>query len=230
MTKILLVEDDKDLTIVIKEWLEGQNFVLDIAFDGRAGQEYLLQGDYDVIILDWDLPGISGLDICRRYRDAQGSAPILMLTGKNQIIEKEIGFESGADDYLTKPFDMRELSARLKALARRPRTTVSERLKAGDIELDPFKHKVYKRGKEIHLLPKDFAVLEFLMKRPDEVFSAEALLQRVWNFDTEASNDAVRTSIKRIRKLIDTSDDESKSMIENVRRIGYRLRVDVNSE
>jgi DNA-binding response OmpR family regulator len=225
VTKILLVEDDKDLAVIINEWLTGQKFSLEVSHDGREGYEYLQQGHYDVAILDWDLPGISGLEICRRHRDANGLTPILMLTGKDHIIEKEQGFDAGADDYLTKPFNMRELSARLKALSRRPPTTVTHLLKAGVLELDPIKHKIFKAGKEIHLLPKDFSLLEFLMRHPEEVFSSEVLLQNVWNFDTEASPDAVRTSVKRLRKMIDSSDDEQSSMIENVRRLGYRLKL-----
>jgi DNA-binding response OmpR family regulator len=225
VTKILLVEDDKDLATVITEWLIGQKFSIDIAYDGREGYEYLQQGHYEVVILDWDLPGMSGLEICRRHRLANGLTPILMLTGKDQIIEKEQGFEAGADDYLTKPFNMRELSARLKALSRRPPTAATNVLKIGDLALDPTKHKILKAGKEIHLLPKDFSLLEFLMRHPEEIFSSEVLLQNVWNFDTDATPDAVRTSVKRLRKMIDNNDDEQSSLIENVRRVGYRLKL-----
>lgn len=224
MTKILLVEDDKDLTVVIDEWLQAQNFTLDIAHDGREGYEYLRSGHYDVVILDWDLPGLSGVDICRKYRAANGTTPILMLTGKGQIVDKEKGLDSGADDYLTKPFSMRELSARLRALARRPAAIVSDVLRVGDLELDPVRHILLKAGKDVHLLPKDFALLEFLMRHPGDVFSSESLLQRVWNLDTEATTEAVRTSVKRIRQVIDAGADENTSMIENVRRVGYRLK------
>lgn len=224
MTKILLVEDDKDLTQVISEWLMSQNYGLEIAHDGLSGYEFLRQGHFDIAILDWDLPGMTGMEILKKYRSNKGTIPILMLTGKSAITEKEEGLDSGADDYLTKPFSMRELSARLRALARRPSDTLTEVIKVGALELDTVKHKVFKGGKDIHLLPKDFALLEFLMRHPEEVFSSDTLIQRVWNFDSEATSDAVRTSIKRIRKKLDDSEDEDQSIIENVRRIGYRLK------
>jgi len=224
--KVLLVEDDKDLTVIVQSWLQSENYALDIAYDGRDGYEYVRQGHYDVIILDWDLPGMSGVDICKKYRAANGTAAVLMLTGKSQISDKELGLDSGADDYLTKPFNMRELSARLRALMRRPTMAVSNVLAAGELKMDPLKHRLTKNGVDIHLLPKDFSLLEFLMRHPDEVFSTEALLQRVWNLDTESGSNAVRTSVKRLRKMLDDSDDEEKSIIENVRRIGYRLRIE----
>jgi two-component system, OmpR family, response regulator len=223
--KILLVEDDKDLALLVSEWLHAENYSLDIAHDGKEGYEFLRQGHYDVVILDWDLPRMSGLEICQKYRSNKGVSPILMLTGKSQISEKEQGLDAGADDYLAKPFHMRELSARLRALGRRPTTVVSNVLTVGNLELDAVKHRLSKDGADVHLLPKDFALLEFLMRHPDEIFSSEAILQRVWNLDTEATSDAVRTSVKRLRKKLDESDDEDSSIIENVRRIGYRLRV-----
>jgi two-component system OmpR family response regulator len=178
-----------------------------------------------VVILDWDLPRMTGVEICSKYRANKGVTPILMLTGKSQIADKEQGLDAGADDYLPKPFHMRELSARIRALGRRPTTVASNVLTVGSLELDPTKHRLCKNGQDIHLLPKDFALLEFLMRHPDEIFSSEAILQRVWNLDTEATSDAVRTSVKRLRKKLDDSDDEDNSIIENVRRIGYRLKI-----
>jgi two-component system phosphate regulon response regulator PhoB len=177
-----------------------------------------------VIILDWNLPGLSGVEICRRFRAMQGSTPILMLTGKTQPNEIEQGLDAGADDYLKKPFIMSELLARLRALSRRSGTVVSTVLKIRNIELDPVKHRVKKDGREVHLLPKDFSLLEFLMRHPDEIFSPEALLRRVWDLDAEASTESLRTAVRRIRRVIDDSDDESDSLIENVRRVGYRLK------
>ena len=224
MPKILLVEDDKDLALLVSQWLQSENYSLDIANDGMEGYEFLRQGHYDVAILDWDLPRMSGVEIVLKYRAAKGITPILMLTGKGAISEKEEGLDAGADDYLPKPFHMRELSARLRALTRRPTTTVSKILTVGNLELDIVKHRLSRDGVDVHLLPKDFALLEFLMRHPDEVFSSEALLQRVWNMDSETTSDAVRTSVKRLRKKLDESENEEESIIENVRRIGYRLR------
>ena len=224
MAKILVVEDDRDLALSIKEFLSAQQISAELAFDGNAGYEYIRQGQFDVIVLDWDLPGMSGIDICRQYRASQGSTPILMLTGKGLIGDKEKGFDAGADDYLTKPFNMRELCYRVKALARRQGAALNLTLQFKDIELDPSAHKVWKAGKPVHLLPKDFALLEFFMRYPQEVLSSEAIVQRVWSFDSDVTAGAVRTSILRLRKKLDDSDDEDSSFIENVRKIGYRLR------
>ncbi len=224
MPKILLVEDDKDLAKVVTEYLKSEHFTYEVAYDGLSGHEFLIQGHFDLIILDWDLPGMSGVEILKEFRSANGVTPVLMLTGKKEINEKEEGLDTGADDYLTKPFHMRELTARLRALLRRPTQSVSNTIKVGNLEMDPLKHKLYKDGKDIHLLPKDFSLLEFLMRHPDEIFSNEALIQRVWSFEAEATSDALRTSVKRLRKKLDDSDNEDESIIETVRRVGYRLR------
>lgn len=225
MAKILLVEDDKDLSLTVRKWLEAQNYAVDTAFDGTEGYEYLKRGRYEVIVLDWQLPGMTGVELARKFRGEGGATPILMLTGKGKVEDKEEGLDAGADDYLTKPFNMRELTARIRALLRRSPTPAGQSLKVGQIELDPQKRLLKKNGVSVHVVPKDFAVLEFLMRYPGEVFSAEALLQRVWSFDSEASTDAVRTSVKRLRKALDDGADEKNSCIENVRTLGYRLRV-----
>jgi len=227
MPKILMVEDDRDLAFLVEEWLTSQNYSLDICHDGIEGYEYLRQGNHDIIILDWDLPGMSGVDICRKFRQNGGTTAILMLTGKTRIDDKEVGLDAGADDYLSKPFHMRELSARLRALSRRPAgTSVGSTLKVGSLELDFVSHKFFKNGVEIHLTPKEFAFLELLMRRPGEMFSTDAILQRVWSFDTEATSDAVRTAVRRLRQKLDDSADEAESIIESHRKVGYRLRTD----
>ena len=223
MPKILLVEDNKDLTTLINVSLK-QDYAIDIVHNGGEGLECLRTGRYDVVILDWELPELSGPEICRQFRASGGTTPVLMLTGKSHIAEKEQGLDAGADDYLTKPFDMRELAARLRALARRPAARPSAALTFLDLHIDPVRHSLKKGDEEIHLLKKDFALLEFLMRYPEEIFGTETILERVWSYDSEVTADAVRTSIKRIRKALDQSADESESIIENVRRVGYRLR------
>lgn len=222
MPKILIVEDDKDLALMIQEWLSADNFGLEVVHDGKAGWEFLRQGYYDAVVLDWELPGMSGVEILKKFRGIKGTTPILMLTGKGQIQDKEEGLDSGADDYLTKPFSMKELSARLRALMRRPRAIATSTIKIGDLEMDLTSHQVTKGGQALHILPKDYALLEFFMRNPNQVFSTEALLQRVWNVDSDAGSDALRTAIKRLRKLIDDNEDET-SMIENIPKVGYRL-------
>jgi DNA-binding response OmpR family regulator len=195
-----------------------------ISYDGEEGQ-YRIENDvFDVIVLDWDLPKITGLEILKRFRMKKGTTPIIMLTGKGTISDRESGLDGGADDYLTKPFSLRELSARIRALLRRPSEVKSNVLTVGKFILDPVKHRVTKNGEEMQLLPRDFALLEFFMRNVDVVFSTDALLQRVWEDDTDATSDALRTAIKRLRKKLDDGEDETKSVIENIPRVGYRMR------
>lgn len=224
MPQILFVEDDKDLSAVVNEWLTADGYTVEVAHDGLTGWEFLRQYNYDVVILDWNLPGLSGPAMCGRYRAAGGVAPVIMLTAKSQITEKVEGFDSGVDDYLTKPFNLKELSARLRALLRRPQAVVTNTITNGYLELDVVKRRITKGGVEIHLLPRDFELLEFMMRHLDEVFSSEALLQRIWGSDAEATSDALRTSIKRLRQKLDVGDSDAQSFIENIPRVGYRLR------
>jgi DNA-binding response OmpR family regulator len=222
MSKILLVEDDAELTAMIAEWLSFERHIVEVVHNGRDGLDRLRNCQYDVVILDWSLPDLSGLEICRQYRGAQGITPIIMLTGRGSVSDKEAGLDSGADDYLTKPFNMKELSARIRAMLRRSTAQPSNVLKSGELVVDPGKYKVLKNGVEIQLLPREFALLEFFMRHPDEVFSAEALLQRVWHSESEATSDALRTCIKRLRQKIDMNDDDS--IIQTIPRVGYRLK------
>ncbi len=224
MAKILVVEDDVDFALTVEHALTTANHTVEMAHDGDSAMEYLRQGQYDIIILDWQLPDIEGIEILTKFRARGGSTPVLMLTGKSQIRDKEVGLDGGADDYLTKPFDSRELAARIRALLRRQTVAPSSSLSMHDLVLDPNKHRLTKGGKEVHLQPRDFALLEFLMRHPDEIFSSEALLTRVWHQDSDASSAGLRAAIVRIRKAIDTDGDDSKSLIENVARVGYRMR------
>lgn len=224
MPRLLIVEDDVDLVDMIVEWLAAE-YEVDKAYDGDEGLAMLKDSKYDVIILDWSLPKLSGLELLRQFRQAGGQTPILFLTGKATVADREKGLDGGADDYLVKPFSLRELNSRLKALRRRGELVVNEVLKCGDVILDVGKHRVQKGAMPVHLLPKEFALLEFLMRHPDQVFSADNILARVWSTDSETGGNAVRTAIKRIRqKLDDEGCDESQSIIQNIPRVGYRLK------
>ncbi len=224
MAKILLVEDSREMASTIVTWLNAEHYDVVHSLDGLEGLDLLKFESFDVAILDWELPGMSGVEICQEYRKGGGTIPVLILTAKQAINERTTGLDAGADDYLTKPFALRELSARLRALLRRPAEVKSNVLEVGQISLDTVKYRILKNGKEVQLMPRDFALLEFLMKNVDHVFSAEALLARVWAGDSEASPSALRTAIKRIRQKLDDSDDEGNSIIENIPRVGYRLR------
>lgn len=225
MAKILVVEDDEDFANTIVDGLSLERFTVEHSASGTDCIELLKLAEYDVIVLDWQLPGMTGIEVLKQFRAQGGKTPILMLTGKGEIQDKEKGLDTGADDYLTKPFDMRELVARIRALLRRTTVATSNTLTVRDIVLDPGKHRVTKGGKEVHLLPRDFALLEFFMRHPDEVFPADTLLARVWQYDSEASPEGLRAAIRRIRKAVDGGEDLSQSIIENISRVGYRLRV-----
>lgn len=222
MAKILVVEDDENLATVVHDWLTHQNNVVETVDTGAKAQELLDLYEYDVIVLDWGLPDIQGIDLCQKFRANGGQTPILMLTGKREIDEKEQGLDSGADDYLTKPFDVKELSARLRALLRRPTAINDNVLRAGDLCLDPVKYKVTKNGEEVKLYRKEFALLEFLLRHPNKIFSPESLLDHVWNSEAGVGPETVRTSIKRLRQQIDVEGQPS--LIENVRGVGYKLK------
>lgn len=214
--------------MVVSERLSAEGHSLEMVHNGEEASEYLRMGNYDLVVLDWSLPGCSGVDVLRRYRAQGGQTPIIMLTGNATIREKEEGLDSGADDYLTKPFSTKELSARVRALLRRPPAIAPETIKISDLELDPVSHKVRKQNVELHLQPKDFALLEFFMRNAGVVFSAESIIQRVWGHEPNASIDGLRTAIKRIRQKIDagSGDDDANSLIETIPRVGYSMRKD----
>ena len=221
MSKILIVEDDRQLSQLVVDWLQGEGHTIDPIFKGPEGLERLKFYKYDVVILDWELPGLSGPEICQQYRSGGGATPILMLTGKKEIEEKETGLDAGADDYLTKPFHLKELSARLRALLRRPAAVNKTVLTAGGITLNPSSRQVFRGDEEINLQPKELALLEFLMRHPNQPFSSEAILDRVWSSESDAAPDTVRIQIMRLRHKIDTEGQES--MIRTVHRVGYML-------
>lgn len=221
MAKILVVEDEFYLSEPVREWLVHENHTVEVVADGLEALEYLKIYKYDLVVLDIMLPGMNGVDICRQFRAGGGQTPIIMLTSKAALDDKERGLDSGADDYLTKPFHLKELAARIRALLRRPAVPQGNVLRISDIELDPRASRVTKGGEEVRLLPKEFSLLEFLMRHPNQVFSAEALIDRVWQSDTEAYSDTVRTHIKTLRKKLDTEGQPS--IINTVHGVGYKL-------
>lgn len=221
MPKILLVEDDPDMQFAVQNGLRRESYTVEVAGDGVEALERLAVFQYDLILLDLELPKLSGYEVCRKFRTAGGKAPILMLTGLSAVNEKESGLDSGADDYLTKPFDMRELLARIRALLRRGQLkSASTILKVGELELNTVTRKLLRGGTEVYLVPRDFELLELLMRYPDEIFSSEALMERVWHNDKDLSQDALRSSLRRIRRKI--GDDDCR-IIENIPKVGYRL-------
>lgn len=228
MSKILLVEDDAGLGPRIAEYLTLQHHKVEIANTGTDADELLRVASFELLILDWDLPGLPGIEVLKRFRSNGGQTPVLMLTGKDELTDIEAGLDGGADDYLVKPFAMRELAARVRALTRKSSGTYSATLKIGSLEVDSNAHRVTKGGAELKLQPQEFALLEFLLKHPSEVFSIEALQQRLWSSDSNASPDSVRVCITRLRNKIDEA--EGKSYIRTVHRLGYQIETDYESQ
>jgi DNA-binding response OmpR family regulator len=224
MGKILVVEDEADLAKLVRNWLEREKHLVEVTDNGADALTHLQVSKFDVVILDLMLPELSGMEVCRRYRQTKGKTPILMLTAKNSVEDKEAGLDAGADDYLTKPFNMKELAARVRALIRRASDHPNNMYNLRDIEIDASEFRVTKAGAEIHLLPKEFRLLEFLVRHPHQVFSAEDLLASVWESDTSALLDTVRGHVKRLRKKLDTPGETS--IISTVYGIGYRIELD----
>lgn len=221
MSKLLIVEDDVNLVNMVAEYLRSEHHVVEAVHDGEIALDLLRTYVYELVILDLGLPDISGLTVLKQYRGMGGTAKVLILTGKDKIEEKEIGLDSGADDYLTKPFHVKELMARVRALLRRPVQTLSDELKAANVTLYPRDHKVMKDGVELNLSPREFALLEFFMRYPNQLFNADALLDRVWKSDSEASPDTVKVAINRLRSKIGT--DANSPVITNIFGVGYKL-------
>lgn len=221
MAKILLVEDDLDLANNVCDVLKADKHRVEHVGDGADALHMLSVYEYDLIVLDWAMPKISGLDVCRQFRAMRGHTPILMLTGKNDISEKESGLDAGADDYLTKPFDKRELSARVRALLRRPRTLPGTLIEIDDIRLHREERKVFKSGCEIDLPPIQFNLLEYLMLHPNQIFSSDTLLGRLWSSETDVAPDAVRKTVNKLRAKIDS--EGKKSLIRTIHGVGYGI-------
>jgi len=221
MAKILLVEDDEGLVDQLKSYLSAEGHALDSAGDGATAEELLKMYRYELIILDIDLPDTTGVSICAGFRSLGGTTPILMLTGKSSIRDKETGLDAGADDYLTKPFNARELSARIRSLLRRPQSPPSDVLRMQDLVVDTVAKTVTRGGDEVKLLPKEFAILVFMLRHRNQIFDADAILERVWPMEAESSPEAVRQCIKRLREKIDS--DRDKSIITTIRGFGYTI-------
>ena len=221
MAKILIVEDDDAVSDIIGDFCKRDRHTVDIVPSGIEAVDRLKTYYYDLVILDWQLPDLSGVEVCKAYRDSSGTAAILMLTGRNTILDKEAGFGAGADDYLTKPFDLRELSLRINAMLRRPRTYTPRVLKFAHVKLDPGTHEVTSNGVKIDLLPKEFALLELFLRHPTQVFSLDALIDRVWSSDTEVTQESVRTCLHRVRRKIEQPG--CPNILATVYGVGYKL-------
>ena len=225
MARIVLVDDDANLRHTLGYALRQEGFEVFAAEDGERGLEAFHQSRPDVVLLDVMLPNLDGFEVCRRIRK-ESDVPILMLTARDTELDKVVGLELGADDYLAKPFSTRELVARVRALLRRtrqPAAPVGERLESAGLLLDAVRHRVTLEGREISLKPKEFDLLEFFMAHPGQVFGREQLLASVWGYDFAGDSRTVDTHVKTLREKLD-DDAERPLWIDTVRGVGYRFR------
>ncbi|HVW93665.1 MAG TPA: phosphate regulon transcriptional regulator PhoB [Devosia sp.] len=219
---ILVVEDEADLTLMMRYNLEAEGFRVLVAHSGDEAAEIMRETLPDLILLDWMLPGLSGIELCRRWRAREETArvPIIMITARGEEEERIRGLATGADDYVVKPFSLPELLARINALLRRANPQlVTNVLKAGDLELDRTSHRVRRNGREVHLGPTEYRLLEYLMRHPGRVYSREQLLDGVWGNDVYVDERTVDVHVGRLRKAINRG--RSPDPIRTVRGAGY---------
>jgi DNA-binding response OmpR family regulator len=219
--RLLLVEDNHRLSNSLKMNLEDDGYAVDVAYDGVEGQELAEMTPYDLIILDIMLPRRDGLEVCRELRQQRNRTPILLLTARDAVEDRVKGLDSGADDYLVKPFAIEELRARLRALLRREAPDKNASLVVDDLALNPAAHRVTRGDREIELTAKEFSLLEYMMRNPNWLITREMAESHVWSYDYDGASNVVDVYIRRLRRKID--DPFEVKLIETVRGGGYRL-------
>jgi DNA-binding response OmpR family regulator len=220
--RLLLIEDNKRLSDSLRLTLEDDGYAVDVVYDGLDGEEMGLMDVYDIIILDIMLPGKNGIEVCQALRNRRVKTPILMLTARDALEDRVLGLDSGADDYLVKPFEVDELRARVRALLRRESGAKSGTLQIGDLILDPAMHTVKRGGNTIDLTAKEFALLEYLMRHANYLVTREMAEGHLWSYDNLVASNVVDVYIRRLRRKIDDSHDVK--LLETVRGAGYRIR------
>jgi DNA-binding response OmpR family regulator len=220
--RILLVEDNRRLSNALKLSLTDEGYAVDAAYDGEEGEELAELAPYDAIILDVMLPKKSGLEVCRHLRNRRINAPIIMLTARDAVEDRVMGLDSGADDYLVKPFAVNELCARLRALMRREAPSKNGLLRVADLVTDPATHFVERSGQSIEMTSKEYALLEYFMRHPNQVITRDRIETHVWSYDFESTSNVVDVYVRRLRRKID--DPFAVKLLETVRGTGYRLR------
>ena len=219
--RVLVVEDDSELSAVLENGLSEHGFEIARESTFAAGRSRAVLGAFDVIVLDVMLPGGSGFDLCRTLRDRNVGTPVLMLTARDTVDDRVQGLDSGADDYLTKPFAFRELVARLHALARRPPTQLPEVATIADLEVDLRAHRVRRAGRDIELTAKEFALLEFFLRHAGQVVDRAAITAHVWDENHDPFTNVLEVLVRRLRRKIDDGFDVK--LIHTLRGAGYRL-------
>jgi len=219
--RILIIEDEKGISGFLKDGLEEEGFAIDTASDGSSGLETALSNDYDLILLDWMIPGISGIEVCRQIRKNNLKYPIIFLTAKDTVQDTVFGLEAGANDYIKKPFEFEELLARIRVQLR---TSNGEHktLSLGDIEMNIDTHRVFRASKEIELTPKEFSLLEFLIRNKGKVCTRTRIIEHVWDIHFESDTSVIDVYINFLRNKLDAGN--SINLIHTVRGVGYIAR------
>lgn len=219
--RILLIEDEHRLSDVLKKGFVEDGYAVDQAFDGEEGLMMAQDEPYDAVVLDWSLPKMEGVEVCRRLRDQGKNVPVIMLTAKNELEDKLSGLNAGADDYLTKPFAFAELKARVLALLRRSTQQVKPQLQVADLVLDPVTHEVMREGKALKLTPKEFAMLEYLLRHKGEVISRTQITEHVWDYNFDSMSNVVDVFVATLRKKVD--GPFAKKLLHTVHGVGYKI-------
>jgi DNA-binding response OmpR family regulator len=222
--RLLVVEDEHLIAASLKKGLEQEHYVVDVTHDGTTGYDLAATEDYGLIILDLMLPGIDGITICKKLRQDGNHVPIIMLTAKSQVQDKVTGLDTGADDYLTKPFSFEELLARIRALSRRPqKTATGNTLTVGDLSLDIATYQVIRSGETLSLSGKEFALLEYLMRHPNQILSKDQITSHVWDYESDILPNTIEVYIRNLRKKIDLPFPKKNSLIKTIRGFGYKI-------
>ncbi|MBI4079461.1 MAG: response regulator transcription factor [Candidatus Levybacteria bacterium] len=222
--RVIIIEDEQRLSNTVKNGLSEEGFAVDQAFDGKEGQ-YLAQSEtYDLIILDLMLPKVDGVTVCKNLRAKNIKTPIIMLTAKSRLEEKVEGLDAGADDYLTKPFAFEELRSRIQALLRRSHNQAENVLNAADLTVNPIKHTVQRSGKKIILTPKEFSILEYLLRHKDELVTRTQIIEHAWDYNFDNMSNVVDVFINTLRKKVDGGSKTK--LIHTIHGVGYKLGVE----
>jgi DNA-binding response OmpR family regulator len=221
--RILVIEDEHKIANSIKVGLQQESYAVDVAYEGIEGFDLASTEDYDAIILDLLLPGMDGIALCKKLREEKNHTPILMLTAKGQLDDKIEGLNSGADDYLVKPFAFEELLARVRALARRPKENLHPVLKVADLSLNSLNFQVKRGEKMIKLSRKEFALLEYLLRHKETILSKEQIINHVWDYDADILPNTVEVYIGYLRNKIDKPFKDRPPLIYTMRGFGYKI-------
>lgn len=221
MAKLLIIEDNHEEGEILSGLLKSEGFSVDLVHNGEDSLQLLKLYSYDALIVDWELPGISGPEVCRQYRSVQGDAAILMLTGRADVMSKASGLDLGADDYVTKPYEFIEVLARVRSLLRRPPVFVGQTLQAGGVELDVANRIARLGATKVELTQREAALLEFLLRHQNRSFGSKALLDAVWPLESAMSEDTVRSCMRHLRKKLDAAGGAD--VITTVQGGGYMV-------